>query len=194
MSLANNRPMRALLAVVAVAGLASSGLALSAGSATAAPTCVSDGCYGKDPKATGCDSDARTVAEQGVSGSRGMLQIRYSSTCQALWAKYTAPAGIRQIIGASTYQIVFGRVTIWHEGAKSVTGVGSNPMPGGSQWTGMVISDVKACVGVGVVWGKAEASGQVDNQEDPWYWGPCVEPSTLRKPPGAGGGGGGGGW
>ena len=171
------KPQDLVIRFAVTCSLALGGAALAVPTASAAaPSCYNDGCYGLDPKATGCAADAFTVASQGVSGDRGMLQIRYSKTCRAFWARYTAPNGPSAYISGALdgYVITGGRVTIWHEGLPSEGQAGFNPIPGGSTWTKMVISDVQACTGVEVVWTKP-GSRSYEILKDPWFWGPCVE-------------------
>jgi hypothetical protein len=48
--------------------------------------CYANSCYGEDPDATGCSSDARTIYNApDASGPR--VQLRYSPTCRAAWAR-----------------------------------------------------------------------------------------------------------
>jgi hypothetical protein len=49
-------------------------------------TCFGPTCSHKDPKATGCANDAKTL--ESVGGPQGrVLSLRYSPTCRAAWAK-----------------------------------------------------------------------------------------------------------
>ncbi|MFE0146303.1 DUF2690 domain-containing protein [Nonomuraea sp. NPDC059007] len=52
--------------------------------AVAAPACTGAGCFNKDPLTTGCDKDARPIAE--VWFRDRMLQGYYSPSCKAKWA------------------------------------------------------------------------------------------------------------
>ncbi|MFI7172251.1 DUF2690 domain-containing protein [Rhodococcoides fascians] len=163
-------------------------------------------CWGQDPMAMHCDDDAQTVAQDGVVdevGSEwGLIQLRYSPSCNAYWGRYTAPAGTRQILGASMMQASAGRVTAWVPGMESIPTAGSNPGPGGSSWSGMVADIGRGvCTGVEVVLSDANGDpghmpGAPSRETLPWYWGPCVGtddagPNGLSTP---GGGGGGNGW
>jgi Protein of unknown function (DUF2690) len=47
--------------------------------------CYAAGCNGQDPHAMGCDQDAQTVAS--VDTSDGLVNLRWSNTCQANWAQ-----------------------------------------------------------------------------------------------------------
>ncbi|MFJ9842948.1 DUF2690 domain-containing protein [Kitasatospora sp. NPDC101155] len=51
------------------------------------PVCQAVGCAHKDPKATGCGKDARTLQTQVIS--KVVVYLRYSQTCQAAWAAIT---------------------------------------------------------------------------------------------------------
>lgn len=179
---------RVSIAVVATTvALAVSSSADVMGTSTAqTPTCSNgDSCYGLDPRTTHCEDDAVTVAEEGVTfpdrGDFGLLQIRYSAACSSYWGRYTAPAGIRQVINVGGWNPTYGRVTAWIPNLKSIPTAGTNPGWGGSSWTGMV-QDIGpgVCTGVEVVLsnnpGMAEAP-EVDTM--PWFWGPCTNSTTA---------------
>ncbi|MFJ9949888.1 DUF2690 domain-containing protein [Kitasatospora sp. NPDC091207] len=70
----------------AVTGTATS----TARTAPASPSCQAMGCSHKDPKATGCGADARTL----LTGNIGkvVIYLRYSQRCQAAWAAITEGA------------------------------------------------------------------------------------------------------
>jgi hypothetical protein len=59
----------------------------TASAQVAAPlaTCLGPTCTGKDPNATGCASDARTVRSTSVDGIA--VELRYSPTCRAAWSR-----------------------------------------------------------------------------------------------------------
>jgi hypothetical protein len=56
-----------------------------------APTCVYDSCTGKDPKTYGCELDGRPIAEFTDGSFR--FELRYSSQCNAGWARVTTLPG-----------------------------------------------------------------------------------------------------
>jgi hypothetical protein len=65
---------------------ATSGPALPAG-----VKCSGAACTGKDPEAMGCGGEfAETVSRTNVG--RALLELRYSATCQAAWARVTLAA------------------------------------------------------------------------------------------------------
>ncbi|MFE5709884.1 DUF2690 domain-containing protein [Streptomyces sp. NPDC056501] len=64
------------------AALAASGLVGVASPASAATSCYAAGCTGKDPSTTVCQNDARTVASGWTE-----VELRYSPTCRAVWAR-----------------------------------------------------------------------------------------------------------
>ncbi|MEV0531782.1 DUF2690 domain-containing protein [Kitasatospora sp. NPDC050463] len=70
----------------AVSGTATS----TSRTAPATPSCQAMGCSHKDPKATGCGADARTL----LTGNIGkvVIYLRYSQRCQAAWAAITEGA------------------------------------------------------------------------------------------------------
>ncbi|MFF8839676.1 DUF2690 domain-containing protein [Streptomyces sp. NPDC015130] len=64
--------------------LAATALISAASPASAATSCYASTCQGKDPALTVCQNDARTVATSGW----GLLELRYSPTCRAAWARF----------------------------------------------------------------------------------------------------------
>ena len=72
----------------AVSGLVlASGMILAgAAPASAASGCFENSCTGKDPNATGCINTAITVGTFQI-GVQGTLYLRYSTACDAAWAK-----------------------------------------------------------------------------------------------------------
>ncbi|NUR61111.1 MAG: DUF2690 domain-containing protein [Catenulispora sp.] len=89
----------AVLAVAAVAYLAGGGRDKTAAPAhpgapttasAASPGCKRSGCLGKDPGATGCANDGKTLIT--ANDGKVTLYIRYSPRCEAAWAKLTEGA------------------------------------------------------------------------------------------------------
>ena len=99
---------------VALAGVATAvGLTVHAPLAPLAPaptppasssTCAGGTCEGLDPTAEGCQQDARTVTGRVITAERrglevpvGVVELRASAACHAVWARYTvdptAPVG-----------------------------------------------------------------------------------------------------
>jgi hypothetical protein len=109
------RPLAAALlgAAVAIAGAAAFvGVSadeplppLPAPAPVVSPTgCVGASCEGLDPTGEGCQHDAQTVASRIVTAERrglevpvGVVELRASAACRAVWGRYTvdatAPAG-----------------------------------------------------------------------------------------------------
>ncbi|WP_052434592.1 DUF2690 domain-containing protein [Streptacidiphilus melanogenes] len=92
MSVKLNRAVRGLV----VAAVMGAGLIGATGSANAVGTTYT----GQDPMATGCASDATTMESATVmspigGGAMGTIELRYSVSCHAAWARLTlnAPAG-----------------------------------------------------------------------------------------------------
>lgn len=80
---------------------ATTGTAPAAAPATA--LCEAAGCVGKDPQASGCGSDATTIATANVR--QMTIYVRYSHRCRTAWAKLTdATAGYRATITNSAGQ------------------------------------------------------------------------------------------
>ncbi|MFE1553222.1 DUF2690 domain-containing protein [Streptomyces sp. NPDC058718] len=68
-------------------------LFFSSAPASAATSCYASQCHGLDPSTTVCQNDARTVrtAAWGV-------ELRYSPTCRAAWARKTSGASFDTVI------------------------------------------------------------------------------------------------
>ncbi|MFI9211321.1 DUF2690 domain-containing protein [Streptomyces sp. NPDC053253] len=83
---------RRLTTVGSTMALAVSSLLL-ASPASAATSCYGSGCTGLDPATTVCQSDARTVrtADWGV-------ELRYSPSCRAAWARKTSGGSADTVI------------------------------------------------------------------------------------------------
>ncbi|WP_329275936.1 DUF2690 domain-containing protein [Streptomyces sp. NBC_00691] len=119
---APSSPRRARLArKVATGGsalaLAASGLFLSAGPASAATSCSGPDCTGKDPAATVCQNDARTVATNSLG-----VELRYSPTCRSAWARYSGTTGM----------------TVWVSSNTGLNQAILHPGNGASAWTAMI--------------------------------------------------------
>jgi hypothetical protein len=99
----------ALAAIATVVGVTVHAPLTPLPSTTVAPpattsTCNAGSCEGLDPTTQGCQQDARTVSSRVVTAQRrglevpvGVVELRASSVCQAVWARYTvdptAPLG-----------------------------------------------------------------------------------------------------
>lgn len=73
--------------------LLATGLA-AAPNASAATSCLGATCNGKNPAATTCANDARTVADN-KQAPIGAMELRYSPSCRAAWGRFkiSAPSG-----------------------------------------------------------------------------------------------------
>ncbi|MFE7562626.1 DUF2690 domain-containing protein [Kitasatospora sp. NPDC057500] len=69
------------------AAQASPSVAVPANPAPSVPACQALGCAHKDPKATGCGGDARTLLTTNIG--KVVVYLRYSLKCQAAWAAIT---------------------------------------------------------------------------------------------------------
>ncbi|MFC9396654.1 DUF2690 domain-containing protein [Streptomyces sp. NPDC057027] len=65
---------------------AASSLLLASSPASAATSCYGSSCTGLDPSTTICQNDARTVSWSDRFG----VELRYSPTCRAAWARATS--------------------------------------------------------------------------------------------------------
>jgi Protein of unknown function (DUF2690) len=82
---------RTAASVVVIVVLLAGALAFAPRAAAALPggvTCYGDYCSGQDPVATGCYRDAITLAAVQVDTGAGMLELRWSPTCQTNWARW----------------------------------------------------------------------------------------------------------
>jgi hypothetical protein len=72
--------------------------------AASSSTCTAGACEGLDPTTEGCQQDARTITgrivtaeHHGVEVPVGVVELRTSAACRAVWARYTvdptAPVG-----------------------------------------------------------------------------------------------------
>lgn len=61
--------------------------AAPAAPAVAAVSCTGIACNGKDPQASGCSADGRTLEDITVGSVR--LEMRYSNACAAAWTRTT---------------------------------------------------------------------------------------------------------
>lgn len=80
-------------AFASASALAAIALISGASPASAATSCYGSSCTGLDPATTVCQTDARTVrtADWGV-------ELRYSPTCRAAWARKTSGASFDTVI------------------------------------------------------------------------------------------------
>ncbi|WP_441250901.1 DUF2690 domain-containing protein [Kitasatospora sp. McL0602] len=111
------RTVRNAATLTAALLLAATGVAALPGTASAAGSCSGAGCTGKDPQAAGCGDDAVTSAS--FSGASVRVELRYSPSCHAAWARAAgAPAGqalfVENTRGAKRQvSIRNGQTTVW---------------------------------------------------------------------------------
>ncbi|MFB7588197.1 DUF2690 domain-containing protein [Streptomyces sp. NPDC056169] len=79
-----NALTRRFATVGSALAMAASSLLLATSPASAAESCYAAQCEGKDPAATVCQSDARTVGT-----TEWNVELRYSPTCRTAWARYS---------------------------------------------------------------------------------------------------------
>ncbi|MFF8374639.1 DUF2690 domain-containing protein [Streptomyces sp. NPDC015661] len=112
--------MNTLTRKLATAGsalaLAASGLLFASSPASAATSCYASSCQGLDPATTICQNDARTVGTTSFYD----VELRYSPTCRAAWARYPTFTPNRLIIfvqrqdGNGTYSVhTSGSYAVW---------------------------------------------------------------------------------
>ena len=123
------QPRRFLLTLLVMAAMLSA-TALVAAPADAVPSCSWTSCNGLDPHATGCDVGASTMDDFTYSA---YFELRYSSTCHAVWTRVTSQV---------TYNTIFGQIRAYQSYPTSVNsptylmyGVQARA---GTYWTAMV--------------------------------------------------------
>ncbi|WP_164842369.1 DUF2690 domain-containing protein [Actinoplanes solisilvae] len=77
------------MGVFAVASVATT-LMVGVPTAAQAATCYASTCDNKDPEATGCGADAETKQSLANPDGGYRLELRYSPTCRAAWARGVA--------------------------------------------------------------------------------------------------------
>ncbi len=60
--------------------------------------CYGNSCDNRDPIDTGCANDATTVASVSI-GTLGLLEMRYSAACNAVWTRTTSYIGTTYLSG-----------------------------------------------------------------------------------------------
>ncbi|MFD7362408.1 DUF2690 domain-containing protein, partial [Streptomyces sp. NPDC059885] len=70
--------------------------------------CVGAGCAGQDPEAMGCGGAFATTVSRARVGTAGQVELRYSRTCGAAWARITGagPGDTVTVTAAGTSQNV----------------------------------------------------------------------------------------
>lgn len=68
----------------------------------AAAACSGTGCNGVDSEKSGCASDARTV-DSPDTGGWVTLELRYSPSCRAVWARVTNFRGVGGVVKVIGY-------------------------------------------------------------------------------------------
>ncbi|MFB8204179.1 DUF2690 domain-containing protein [Kitasatospora purpeofusca] len=130
-----NRTVRFLVGL-ATAATALGGLAApSASAATPQVTagCSALSCYALDPVDAGCGADAYTV--EAVSSAKGTIELRYSPSCRANWAR---------ISGASAGQWFYAQdANNWYAWWRTTGTTGYGNMVDGS-------GSARACIDGGV--------------------------------------------
>ncbi|NUP22975.1 MAG: DUF2690 domain-containing protein [Streptomyces sp.] len=92
------------------AGATAASPSLLAADQSATPVgCRKEACEGKDPQLMGCGQDARTAASVWLSGT--LIELRYSSRCQAAWGRIlAAKVGDQVHVDAVDGRALTGRV------------------------------------------------------------------------------------
>jgi hypothetical protein len=143
--------------------------------------CYGSECVGLNPADTVCANDAITIGATSVNG--GMLDLRWSSSCNSAWGRYsyTDLHGLGEIVSGTG--VSHARVTVWNPGEESQGGSHmSGDWTARSWWTNMVSAETEACTGVEVVRQSPPATdtadsqgmgGYTENESQGWTWGSC---------------------
>lgn len=155
-----------------------------AGQAQAATSCYGTGCTGKNPSATVCASDGRTIMSRevktGTGESVGILELRYSPRCYSNWVRFTPWSGWRSILAnwAGNASFVSGDPWIWRKGvANSLQGYAGSSSPysySQTVWSKMVTAAGTTCTSVGIYEKLTSSSGQGETIRLGTYNAPCV--------------------
>ena len=150
--------------------------------AQAATACYGSSCTGKNPSATICANDARTIMSREVKirESYGILELRYSPKCYSNWVRFTPWSGWRSVLSnwAANASFVSGKPWIWRKGvANSLQGYGGSSSPfsySQTVWSKMVTAAGTTCTSVEVYEKLMSSSGQGDVVGLGTYNAPCV--------------------
>lgn len=119
----------AIAAPTAAVAEGSQATAASAAPEVAAVSCTGIACNGKDPQASGCSADGRTLEDITVGSLR--LEMRYSNACAAAWTRTTV------IHSYCCYSDVSEIRAYGARGVHLRTYRKAWPYPTGSNWTAM---------------------------------------------------------
>lgn len=101
-------------------------------------TCYGDYCSGQDPVATGCYRDAVTVEAAQVDTGAGRLELRWSPTCQTVWARWQQyPTG--WCLNCTPNDLLAVQDTGYTQ-EKDWFDTGTTPADGSTSWTHMIYS------------------------------------------------------
>lgn len=172
----------ATLAVMLAMFIGSVVLSAPAATASSQPSCYGASCDGKDPAASNCTTDARTIQSGSAkieSHDYGLLELRYSPKCHSNWVRFTPWHGVRSLLGNLAAKAeVDGSPWIWRDGvANSLRGkIGSSSLVnvGITSWTAMVTADGKTCSSVGVYETEYSEHGGGDRRSLGTYNAPCI--------------------
>ncbi|PPG02660.1 hypothetical protein C5E06_09410 [Pseudoclavibacter sp. RFBI5] len=113
-----------------------------------APGCEGDACSGLDPIEAGCSGDAYTVTSLETELGGGIIEVRWSPSCETNWARWTKyPTGL--CMNCSPMAIRAVQDGGYSQSLELTTAKLSN---GDSAWTPMIYSPVKAVKAEAKMW------------------------------------------
>lgn len=146
------------------------------------PDCYAASCEGLDPSKTNCVDDAYTGASQELED--GILELRYSPSCRANWARYTqygeetVARWIRDVVGDMARTAT--KAWIWIPGKAPVDSINNSLEgrfdsfgPGDTTWTAMVDGTERVCTSISVVYSETSAGGSTYDRIEENYNGKC---------------------
>lgn len=167
---------RHIVAIALLSVLAA--LFVNAPTAQAADSCYGSGCVGVDPSTTTCANDAKTIRAINVDGY-GMLQMRWSRSCNAGWARFTSYRR-PELFSLGQTGLSHAYVSAWtDQGTQDSADVAklTDPLNGSSWWGRMIdFGRPEVCVGVRI-YVHQDSDTQYSQGSDldlGWTQGPCV--------------------
>jgi hypothetical protein len=156
---------RSMLIAAAAASLLGLYAAPASGE-TSTPSCRYQGCTGLDPATAGCASEETTRPVASFWSGDTLVELRYSSVCEAAWARASGPVESLRCDGWTDRNVIRVEGADWRgPGTASFDGCSTSS---DQVWTAMVGFDynVRACF----VRQQVEESGLTDVSQSCTAW------------------------
>jgi hypothetical protein len=166
------RNVRRKIATV-MAGAILATVTIDSPTANATDNCYGSSCVGLDPANTTCANDAKSIASKDIPGY-GLLEMRWSRSCNAGWARYTNYATLGGWI-PNVAGVNHAYVSAWtDQGTQDSSGLARF----GNVWWGRMVDfgRPEVCVGTRLYLEAVTSapSGTTGPEPLDWVWGPCV--------------------